>query len=309
MSDSNSIYSGLAAAGLSVVGGIAQNFANQREAERAFQRQRQLIKEANIYNAPINQMARLREAGLNPHLIYGQGPGSMVSASAGAPPAAHQENVMQNLGIYASMKQLDIQKRQLDLQERDIKLREAQNPSIIKKNEAEADKTNSEIDVNTQTMLNMMQTREHQTQLIELNKEAIRLSNEMQSFSIEERKRLYPLLEMNQMLQNDKILNDIRLDKIRVAIQAELKDASVRLTDSQIQKIGSEYNLNQHELQYLRGVQSFRYWQEQYQGSKAKNLHDTPGGSTLDKVGRYLDVIVPLLNAASSSASSVAMFL
>ncbi len=36
----------------------------------------------NAYNAPTEQMARFREAGLNPHLIYGQGtPGNVQSSS------------------------------------------------------------------------------------------------------------------------------------------------------------------------------------------------------------------------------------
>ena len=286
----NNIYDGTPAAALSVAGGIAQNVFNSYESTKAFQRQRQLINEANIYNAPINQMARLREAGLNPHLIYGQGPGSMVSANAGSPPAAHHENVMQNLGIYASMKQLE-------LQERDIKLREAQNPSIIKKNEAEADKTNSEIDVNTQTMLNMMQDREHRNQLIELNKSAIALSNAMQDFTLEERKRLSPLLELNQMLQNEQIMSNIRLDKIRVAIQSSLAKSSVALNDAQIEKIGADTNMNRFELKFLKSVANYRYYTERFQGLTAKNKSNIVGRKAIDQMNEYMQFISPMITA------------
>lgn len=46
----------------------------QTEADQAFMR------EMNEYNSPKNQMARFQEAGLNPHLIYGQGnPGNQSS--------------------------------------------------------------------------------------------------------------------------------------------------------------------------------------------------------------------------------------
>ena len=293
----SNIYDGIAAAGLSVVGGIAQNIANRRESEKAFERQRQLINEANIYNAPINQMARLREAGLNPHLIYGQGPGSMVSASAGTPPAAHQENVMQNVGIYASMKQLQMQKRQLDLQERDIKLREQQNPSIIKKNEAEADKTNSEIDVNTQSMLNMMQDREHRNQLLELNKSAIALSNAMQDFSLEERKRLSPLIELNQMLQNEQIMSNIRLDKIRVGIQQSLAKSSIAVNDAQIEKIGADTNMNKFELKFFKSVANYRYYQERLQGLSSKAKANVVGREFIDQMDEYMKFISPLVTA------------
>ena len=135
MSDNNNggIFNGIGGAILGAAGTIYQNVQNRKEAEKAFQRQRQLINEANIYNAPINQMARLREAGLNPHLIYGQGPGSMVSANAGTPPSAHQENIAENIGIYATMKQIANQKRQLDLEERKVAIDEQKAPVEIQK--------------------------------------------------------------------------------------------------------------------------------------------------------------------------------
>lgn len=293
----NSIYGSIGGALLGAAGTIYQNSQNRKEAEKAFQRQRQLINEANIYNAPINQMARLREAGLNPHLIYGQGAGSMVSANAGTPPAAHQENIAENIGIYATMKQISNQKRQLDLQERDIKLREAQNPSIIKKNEAEADKTNSEIDVNTQTMLNMMQDREHKNQLIELNKSAMALSNAMQDFTLEERKRLSPLLELNQMLQNEQIMSNIRLDKIRVALQSSLAKSSVALNDAQIEKIGADTKMNRFELKFLKSVANYRYYTERFQGLTAKNKSNIVGRKAIDQMNEYMQFISPMITA------------
>lgn len=293
----DSIYTGAAAAGIGVIGSLIQNKANKKAATVAFNRQRQLINEANIYNSPLNQMSRLREAGLNPNLIYGQGPGSLVSANAGTPPAEHNENIFQNIGIYATMKQIANQKRQLDLQERDIKLREAQNPSIIKKNEAEADKTNSEIDVNTQTMLNMMQDREHRNQLLELNKTAIALSNSMNDFSLEERKRLSPLLELNQMLQNEQIMSNIRLDKIRVGIQQSLANSSISLNDAQIAKIGAETNMNKFELKFFKSVANYRYYQEKLEGMTAKTKANVAGREFIDQMDEYMRFISPLVTA------------
>lgn len=297
MGDNSNIFNGIGGAVLGAAGTIYQNSQNRKEAEKAFLRQRQLINEANIYNAPINQMARLRDAGLNPHLIYGQGPGSMVSANAGTPPPAHQENIAENLGIYATMKQIANQKRQLDLQERDIKIREAQNPSIIKKNEAEADKTNSEIDVNTQSMLNMMQDREHRNQLLELNKSAIALSNAMQDFNLEERKRLSPLLELNQMLQNEQIMSNIRLDKIRVGIQQSLANSSIAVNDAQIEKIGADTNMNKFELKFFKSVANYRYYQERLQGMSAKSKANVAGREFIDQMDEYMRFISPLVTA------------
>lgn len=47
--------------------------ANKAEAELAYQRQIQMWNMQNLYNSPEEQMKRFGAAGLNPHLIYGQG--------------------------------------------------------------------------------------------------------------------------------------------------------------------------------------------------------------------------------------------
>lgn len=56
--------------------------AQKREAELAYQRSMAMWHEQNKYNSPEAQMQRFKDAGLNPHLIYGQG----NSGNAGSPP-------------------------------------------------------------------------------------------------------------------------------------------------------------------------------------------------------------------------------
>lgn len=52
--------------------------ANKRESELAYQREMEMMRYQNFYNSPEQQMQRYIAAGLNPHLIYGQGtPGNM----------------------------------------------------------------------------------------------------------------------------------------------------------------------------------------------------------------------------------------
>lgn len=54
---------------------------NRKNADTAFDREKELLKFQLDYNTPYNQMKRFSEAGLNPNLIYGQGsPGNMQSA-------------------------------------------------------------------------------------------------------------------------------------------------------------------------------------------------------------------------------------
>ena len=65
-----------------------RNYKRQRKAEeRAWQRTLELRDYENKYNSPQEQMKRLMEAGLNPHLMYGQGtqaqPASRQSTSGG----------------------------------------------------------------------------------------------------------------------------------------------------------------------------------------------------------------------------------
>lgn len=65
------IGAGIAAAGQVGSQGIA-NARNMKLARYSADFQRQMIQEQNEYNSPVSQMARYKEAGLNPNLIYGQ---------------------------------------------------------------------------------------------------------------------------------------------------------------------------------------------------------------------------------------------
>lgn len=71
----------------------------------------QLMDKQNEYNKPINQMARLREAGLNPNLVYGDGGATIASASGGNPsapditPASGTFSLIGKMQALQSMKQ------------------------------------------------------------------------------------------------------------------------------------------------------------------------------------------------------------
>lgn len=63
--------------------------ARKEEAEIAYQRSVEMWHMQNAYNSPEQQMERFGAAGLNPHLIYGQGsPGQ-----AGSPPEYHPPEI------------------------------------------------------------------------------------------------------------------------------------------------------------------------------------------------------------------------
>lgn len=99
-------YEGLGglAGGIPVFGGLIDTFvqsdtarrntdktieAQRREAELAYQRSVEMWHMQNAYNSPQQQMARFGAAGLNPHLIYGQGSAGNSSGT----PEYHAPNI------------------------------------------------------------------------------------------------------------------------------------------------------------------------------------------------------------------------
>lgn len=81
--------------------------ANKREAELAYQRQVDMFNKQNEYNSPAEQMKRLRAAGLNENLVYGNGATNTTAVSTpkyDAPTQQYVSNVP-DLGSALSMYQ------------------------------------------------------------------------------------------------------------------------------------------------------------------------------------------------------------
>lgn len=107
------IGSAVNAAG-NVASTLLTNKANKELAEYSFDMQRQLIREQNAYNSPLQQMARYQEAGLNPSLIYGSG-----QASAG-----NQSSIAKYEAPHLQAPQVDLNSAiQMALQARELKSR------------------------------------------------------------------------------------------------------------------------------------------------------------------------------------------
>lgn len=67
--------------------------ANKAEAELAYQRQVAFWEMQNLYNSPASQMQRFRDAGLNPHMIYGHGTPGNATSTPTYHPARAEYNV------------------------------------------------------------------------------------------------------------------------------------------------------------------------------------------------------------------------
>lgn len=76
------------------------------EAEKEWQRSLMMYNMQNEYNTPKNQMSRYQEAGLNPHLIYGQGTPGNTSTSTPQYHAAKGEFGLPQLNLSQPLSEL-----------------------------------------------------------------------------------------------------------------------------------------------------------------------------------------------------------
>ena len=131
---SDPITAGITAgAGLvdSLISGISTGTNNRRN--REFTKEMWALQ--NEYNHPYNQMQRFKEAGLNPHLIYGQGSAGNTSM----PSAPHQETIKTNfqdaVNSYTANRlqqtQIDNMEKAQKVQDADIALKKAQTLNSI----------------------------------------------------------------------------------------------------------------------------------------------------------------------------------
>lgn len=91
--------------------------ANKNLSEYAYSKDLQMWNLANQYNSPTSQMARFKEAGLNPNLIYGQGSAGNASQlpKYQAPRAEYSYQTMKALPVLGAYQSLQRNKAQIDL--------------------------------------------------------------------------------------------------------------------------------------------------------------------------------------------------
>jgi hypothetical protein len=97
----------LLALGAQLGGSLLQHSLNQRSQKKAFEQNVQFwqnkFDQTNAYNHPVQQMARMKQAGLNPALMYGQSAtgatGTAQSQSSEGAKAAQMSGGMNQLGL------------------------------------------------------------------------------------------------------------------------------------------------------------------------------------------------------------------
>lgn len=236
------ILTGLAAAGTSIYNAVQQNRTNKQsiyETEKARQFQEYMQDKMNLYNTPSEQMARLQAAGLNPNLIY-DNQGVMPAANVGSQPSPNLQSPYLANDIYNAI----LQNKQLSLQERiadaNIEKIEAETGKILEATKTETylrDKVKSETE-----KINKEISRYDKITDIYLLNEEMKLNLASQDFQF--KSEMQPFILINQQVQNEKILNDIKNDNMRLALEELLNGAK-------IEDIKSRVNLNYQQFEFL----------------------------------------------------------
>lgn len=122
-------------AGINFLGGLFNGGSQARQNKLNRQWQEKMWNMNNEYNKPINQMARYKEAGLNPHLIYGQG-NSGNSAMPSAPKTeAPQYNFADTAMTYVALRkqqtEVDNMEKTREVMDSQIRVNQAQEGKIL----------------------------------------------------------------------------------------------------------------------------------------------------------------------------------
>jgi len=94
-----------------------ENQFNKQMAEYAYNKELEMWNRQNEYNTPLAQMARFKEAGLNPNLIYGKGtPGNAtVMPKYNAPNLKEKARLPDLTGVLGSYQDAKLKQAQIDV--------------------------------------------------------------------------------------------------------------------------------------------------------------------------------------------------
>lgn len=136
--------------------GLAGTLGNIGARRKTHKRNIELWKMDNAYNHPSAQMARLREAGLNPNLVYGGGVSGASGQSSGPPPTAEKPpiNIGNPIAKYQAVKSTELQSDNLRAQNTVL-----QNDALLKS--AQTLKTMAESNIKGTESNILSQTAQH----------------------------------------------------------------------------------------------------------------------------------------------------
>lgn len=223
----------LLGAGISAAGAAQANRRGVALTREMRQSDIEMWHKANAYNSPIQQMQRLREAGLNPNLIYGNGathtaqqaPSAKVPEVQNELASMGQLNAVPILSMYQDMQvknaQMDNLKKQMEYTDSKIineGLKAISTSVNTEKNQFSLGQARRLADSQFETaMANLDKIRQD----VNLKMVQQRLSQEFQPYKIAESKT-----------RTENYLQDIQLKKLENQLQQELKPYGVTTQDN-----------------------------------------------------------------------------
>lgn len=196
--------------------------AAKDQAEYAYSKDLEMWNRQNDYNSPVNQMARLKAAGLNPNMIYGSGSGG-ASGNAAAAQMPHYNAPTLNydykpaidlpsmLGAYQNFRMQQVQIDNAKAQRRFIDAQTANalasNPLIgLKGQKLSADVSKSQADTRVSELKGdqMEMLRPYQAQIFQnlADSSGVKLKEEMQKFTLLSQQEQMNSLEMEYKRAN-----------------------------------------------------------------------------------------------------------
>lgn len=231
--------------GLNLFGNLFTNSQNRRSIEQTNRLNMQMQQNQNAwnermwhmnneYNTPANQIKRLKEAGLNPDLMYGNPSQGTSSAPAQGTTPSHAE-AFQSLGfgdMFSNAQQLMMQKKA--------------NDANIRLMQSQADSLDAETTLKERSLTN--------------DEKRIELEKQNLQHSMDELEALKPVYQAQiEKLKSDKKVSDEQADEIfwRNEISSKTYGYQMERFHAELEKIKSEYRLNNKQANYYQHMAEF----------------------------------------------------
>ena len=213
---------GLAGAGASFVGGLVNNAFADARSDKQWHRTLYMQDKMNAYNAPVVQMERLAQAGLNPNLVYGNG-GSVIQSAGGNAPNPPNTAPIDTQGVLQMVQTIVsgmLEKDKIQAQKDITAMQTKSNEKV-----AEAHDTTQKEVTGMQTKSNESIATERNTTEKQMNIDRINSSEKIADANRKENARQFDLSFAHQ----------VSVDNARIAIDRSLANSTIALHSSQIQ--------------------------------------------------------------------------
>ena len=247
-----SVIPSILGAGASLVGGYINNQYAKERADEQWNRTLYMQDKMNAYNAPSAQMARLKEAGLNPNLVYSDG-GAVMQSAGGQPPAPPQSHPIDTQGvlqmvqtIVGAMLEKDKIQANKEMQSQSIKSQEEMHEASIQSQEGMQEKSiQSQEGMQEKSIQSQEGMQEKSIQSQEgMQEKSIKSQEGMQEKSIQSSERI-AFANLSESARQADMRNAI--DRAHVVIDQFMASVAKQRADADVDESRSRKALNEQQ--------------------------------------------------------------